>query len=94
MLILRRRVGESILVDNVEIEVVEISRSRVKLGIRAPSNVPVMRKEALTVARENHLASALMAGRGAGVADEVLQLLQRSEGQLPQSQRMEPAADM
>ena len=41
MLVLRRRAGERILIgDEMEIEMIEISRSRVKLGIRAPSMCP------------------------------------------------------
>ena len=57
MLILRRRVGEKILVGgSVEIEIVEISKSRVKLGVRAPAHVPVVRKETATVAGENRTA--------------------------------------
>ncbi len=97
MLILRRREGESILVGNVEIEVVEISRSRVKLGIRAPSSISVMRKEALTIAQENRLASAIMADRGVEVVDELLQYLQRSGTQPEpgsQAQRIGRVADM
>ena len=37
MLIVRRRAGEAIVVaGDVEIEVIEISRTRVKLGVTAP----------------------------------------------------------
>ena len=37
MLVLRRRVGEAIAIGgDIEIEVIEISRTRVKLGVRAP----------------------------------------------------------
>jgi carbon storage regulator len=76
VLVLRRRAGEAILVGGeVEIEVIEISRSRVKLGVRAPCNVSVIRKEALAVARENRLASDLVAGHeGVG---ELLRLLNK-----------------
>jgi carbon storage regulator len=67
VLIVRRRVGEKILVGgSVEIEIVEISKSRVKLGVRAPSHVPVVRKEMATVAGENRTALELMAGEGVG----------------------------
>ena len=84
MLILRRRAGETILVNGeVEIEVIEISRTRVKLGVRAPNNVSVMRKEAVPVARENRLASGLIADRGPAVAGEVLALLQRAANTTP-----------
>jgi carbon storage regulator len=77
MLVLRRRVGESILVDDVEIEIIEISRSRVKLGIRAPSNVEVIRKETLPIARENKMAVDLVASRGHDGVGELLELLNR-----------------
>jgi carbon storage regulator len=67
VLILRRRVGEKILVGgSVEIEIVEISKSRVKLGVRAPAHVPVVRKEMATVAGENRAALGLVAGEGVG----------------------------
>jgi carbon storage regulator CsrA len=69
-------VGEKILVANeVEIEVIEISRSRVKLGIRAPCHVSVLRKEAVTVSKENQMASDLIAVRGREGVGELLQIL-------------------
>lgn len=76
---LRRRVGETILVGNdVEIEVIEISRSRVKLGIRAPCQISVVRKETVAVSRENRLASDLIATCGSDGVGEILQLLNRT----------------
>ena len=45
-LVLRRKVGESILIgDDIEITVVEVGRVGVQLCINAPRNVPVDRKE-------------------------------------------------
>ncbi len=79
MLILRRRVGEIILVGgNVEIEVIEISRTRVKLGVRAPVHVPVIRNETVAVSRENQQASHLLPGRGSDGVEKLLQLLNRA----------------
>jgi carbon storage regulator len=80
--VLRRRVGEAILVSGeVEIEVLEISRSRVKLGIRAPFKVSVVRRETLPVARENQLASDLVAdlvtNQGKEGLGELVRLLQQ-----------------
>ena len=68
---LRRRVGEVIVVaGEIEIEVLEITRSRVRLGVRAPGHIPVTRKETLAVARENKMAADLVASRGhEGVGD-------------------------
>ena len=80
MLVVRRRVGETILVgDEVEIEIIEISRSRVKLGVRAPCNISVIRKETLAVSQENQLASDLISTRGHDGVGELLQLLKQPD---------------
>jgi len=43
---IRRRCGESILLgDNIEIRVLEVSGTRVKLGIAAPRDLLVLRNE-------------------------------------------------
>jgi len=58
MLILRRRPGESILLGpDIEIEILEVSPGRVKLGIKAPATVAVLRKEIQEAAAHN-LAAA------------------------------------
>lgn len=76
MLVLRRRAGEAILVGaDIEVEVVEISRSRVKLGVRAPRNVSVIRRETSVVADENREAAALTS-TGSGLA-EIVRLLRK-----------------
>ena len=52
MLVLGRRSGESIIIDNeIEITVVEIQGEKVKIGISAPKKIPVFRKELLEAAR-------------------------------------------
>ena len=92
MLVLRRRVGETILVGgNVEIEVIEISRTRVKLGVRAPHHVPVVRKETVDVARENRLALELVASRGHEGVRQLAQLLNQppEPGLIPELQASE-----
>jgi carbon storage regulator len=46
MLILMRRVGESVVIaENINIVVLEINGNQVKLGIDAPKDVPVHREE-------------------------------------------------
>ena len=58
MLVIRRRAGESILIgDEVEIEVIELTPTRVKLGIRAPKDIQVVRAEA-KLTRDQNLAAA------------------------------------
>jgi len=75
VLVLRRRMGETIVIGGgIEIEVMEISRTRVKLGVTAPRDVPVARKETIAVAAENRRALELVA-EGAGEVAETLRLL-------------------
>lgn len=93
MLVLRRRVGETVLVGGeVEIEIIEISRTRVKLGVRAPLHVPVIRKETLPIIHENQLASDLMANGGPGRVGELLKLL-RPDPPPPQTSSAPQEAD-
>lgn len=48
MLVLSRRLGEKIRIgDNIWITVVDIDRGKIRLGIEAPNDVPVHRKELL-----------------------------------------------
>ncbi len=57
MLVLARRQNESIMIgDNVEITILEIRGEKVRLGINAPSEVPVHRKEIYRsiIERNNH----------------------------------------
>ena len=58
MLVIRRRSGETLLIgDEIEIEILETGSSQVKLGIRAPKHVLVLRKEIQITGRENLAAS-------------------------------------
>lgn len=58
MLVIRRRVGETLLIgDEVEVEVLESGGSQVKLGIRAPRSVGVVRKEIRVVGEQNQAAA-------------------------------------
>jgi carbon storage regulator len=46
MLVLTRRVGQQILVDEqIVLTICSISRNRVSVGIEAPASVPVLRAE-------------------------------------------------
>jgi len=76
MLVIRRRAGQSVLIgDNIEIEVIEAGPGKVKLGITAPREVLVLRKE-ISLTREQNLLAARQ------VSPEVVQKL---------TQRMQPA---
>jgi carbon storage regulator len=60
MLILTRRLGESIIIeDNIKITVVDINKQQIKLGIDAPKHITINREEvAKKVKDENQLSSA------------------------------------
>lgn len=60
MLILTRKLGESIIIeDNIKITVVDINKQQIKLGIDAPKNITIYREEiAMKIKEENQLPSA------------------------------------
>jgi carbon storage regulator len=55
MLVLARKVDESIMIgDQIEVSIVDIKGDQVKIGIAAPKNVKVYRKEVyLAIQKEN-----------------------------------------
>ena len=66
MLVMSRRQGETILIgDEIEIVIAHIGRSRVKVGIRAPRQMPVIAREMKLVREENLAAAATASGVGA-----------------------------
>jgi carbon storage regulator len=62
MLVMRRRAGESFLMgEAIEIEVLEICGTRVKLGIVAPDSVLIQRKE-IKITRDENITAAQSVG--------------------------------
>lgn len=58
MLMMKRRAGESILIgEDIEIHLAHIGRTRVKIGIQAPRDVPVVAKEVKLVRDQNRAAA-------------------------------------
>jgi carbon storage regulator len=45
MLVLSRKLGESIVIGNIRISIVRIDQSRVRIAIEAPPEVKVLREE-------------------------------------------------
>jgi carbon storage regulator len=77
MLVIRRRAGEKLLIgEDVEIEVLEIGGSQVKLGIRAPKHVVVLRKEIQITGQQNLAASKEKSG---AAVDSLLDTLKKRE---------------
>lgn len=62
MLVLKRKEGEIICLkdgngQDVEFKVIEISEGRVKIGIEAPKNISIFRKEVLEETKETNKES-------------------------------------
>lgn len=69
MLVIRRKAGQSVLIgDGVEIEILEAGPGKVKLGITAPREILVLRKEIRFTREENLMAAQ-------GVTPETVQNL-------------------
>jgi carbon storage regulator len=69
MLVLSRKKNESIVInDDITIVVVEIRGDKVRLGIEAPKEVPVHRREVFDAIRRNEAAAASKA-KEAGADD-------------------------
>lgn len=59
MLVLTRKKNESIMIgDNIEIVVTDIQDGKVKLGIKAPKNIDIHRKEIYIDIQEENKAAA------------------------------------
>ena len=58
MLVIRRRAGEGFLIgDSIEVDILEIDGNQVKIGIRAPRETAILRRE-IAATRDTNLDSA------------------------------------
>jgi carbon storage regulator len=75
MLVLTRKTNQSIMIgDDVEVTVLAVARDKIRLGITAPRDVPVFRKEVyLSIKGEGQAAEA------AGSVDDALDELAKSD---------------
>ena len=64
MLVLSRKMDETIIIDNdIEIKVVDIRSERVRIGINAPPHISVHRKEIYdAIKKEQHLQKRKVSG--------------------------------
>jgi carbon storage regulator len=75
MLVLTRKKGQSIVVnDNIEITILDIQGDQIRIGIEAPKNISIHRKEVyLEIQEENRKAAESKAVSSAAL-DEILKL--------------------
>jgi carbon storage regulator len=58
MLVLRRRAGESVFIgDDIEIEILAVTSQGAKIGIRAPRETVILRKELKVTGQQNEAAA-------------------------------------
>ena len=73
MLVLTRKPNQSIMIgDDIEVSVLSTSGEKVRLGIRAPRDVPVFRKEVYLEIQQETLAAG---GSARAEVDEALKRL-------------------
>ncbi|MEG6612750.1 carbon storage regulator CsrA [Pseudoclostridium thermosuccinogenes] len=74
MLVLTRKKGQSIMIgEDIEITIVDIQGDQVRLGINAPKNVAIHRKEVFVeIQEENRIAADVSPERLKGIFVEKL----------------------
>ncbi|MCU9612982.1 carbon storage regulator CsrA [Caldibacillus lycopersici] len=73
MLVLTRKTGESIQIgDGIEIKIVSVKGDQVKIGIEAPKNVEIYRKEIFEQMQESNKEAAT-------TAPSLIDLLKKSQ---------------
>jgi carbon storage regulator len=80
MLVLARKVDESIVIgDSIVVTILAIEGDQIKLGIRAPRDVPILREEVFQALRDQARIQELLAGETKLEAFEQLRTLLASE---------------
>jgi carbon storage regulator len=81
MLILSRRVGESLTIgDEVVVTVIGVSGNQIRLGIAAPRHIRVLREEIYKAIREENQAAASVPDAKRKLADAFKHLGRHKEG--------------
>jgi carbon storage regulator len=79
MLVLTRKTNQSIMIgDDVEVSVLAVSRDKIRLGITAPRDVPVFRKE-VYLSIKGEADEQAKGAKASGAVGEALDELAKSE---------------
>jgi carbon storage regulator len=77
MLVLTRKANQSIMIgDNIEVSVLSVLGEKVRLGIEAPRDIPVFRKEVFLEIQAQNLQAA---GPGEEALDPALGMMGEAE---------------
>ena len=59
MLILTRKKGQSIIInDTIELTIVAVEGDQIKIGVKAPNDVPIFRKEVLEAIQQSNMEAS------------------------------------
>ena len=84
MLVLSRNLEEAIMIgDEVEVRVLEIRGDKVRLGIKAPAEIPVHRKEVYEAMKQTNIEAA---SPDAASLKQAMLILRRKVGQKERSE--------
>lgn len=84
MLVLARRVGQSIIIDNnIELLVIEVRGDQVRLGFNAPRSVPIHRKELLEQITAQNLEVAKLSIESSEEINKQDKFIKKQIGQSP-----------
>jgi carbon storage regulator len=76
MLVLTRKSNQSIMIgDDIEVSVLSIMGEKVRIGIQAPRDIPVFRKEVYLEIQAQREADAMSAGGARTEVDDALRQL-------------------
>ena len=78
MLVLTRKTNQSIMIgDDIEVSVLAVSRDKIRLGITAPRDIPVYRREVYLSIKGEGAESA--DGNAQGTVEEALDSLSKAD---------------
>ncbi|WP_336645784.1 carbon storage regulator CsrA [Microbacterium sp. USHLN186] len=78
MLVLTRRIGESVLIgDEIEVTLLDVKGDSVRLGIKAPRETRIQRSEIVQAVQAENVSAAASGASGAETADAIVAALNR-----------------